>query len=76
VSPSTDSQTSWVKSSYSNGNGGGCVEHAPSFATSGVVPVRDSKIPGGPALVFSVDGWHDFISAVNQDALGGNPPSA
>ncbi|MFF0447014.1 DUF397 domain-containing protein [Streptomyces sp. NPDC004609] len=60
-------RATWVKSSYSNGNGGGCVEHAPAFAISGAVPVRDSKDPEGPALVFSVDGWHGFISAVKAD---------
>ncbi|WP_063834497.1 DUF397 domain-containing protein [Streptomyces griseolus] len=47
----TDSATpAWVKSSYS-GNGGTCVEWAPGHAaTTGAVPVRDSKNPGGPVL--------------------------
>ncbi|MBB1262447.1 DUF397 domain-containing protein, partial [Streptomyces alkaliterrae] len=40
----------WFKSSYSN-NGGQCVEVAANLAASrGVVPVRDSKHPTGPAL--------------------------
>ncbi|MET8831868.1 DUF397 domain-containing protein [Streptomyces sp. NPDC004610] len=43
----------WVKSSYS-GSGGSCVEWAPEHATAtGVVPVRDSKRPNGPALSIS-----------------------
>ncbi|MHA4817039.1 DUF397 domain-containing protein [Streptomyces aculeolatus] len=54
----------WVKSTYSNGEGGGCVEWAPAVAASGVVPVRDSKDPAGPALAFSAAGWRAFIAGV------------
>jgi hypothetical protein len=39
----------WRKSSYSNGTGGNCVEVARNLP--GVVAVRDSKDPDGPALV-------------------------
>jgi hypothetical protein len=35
----------WRKSSFSNGQGGACVEVA-----SGLDRVRDSKNPGGPVL--------------------------
>jgi Domain of unknown function (DUF397) len=52
----------WRKSSYSNGDGGECVEVAEGHA--GIVPVRDSKDPHGPALVFSTDGWAAFVTAV------------
>ncbi|MFW6718752.1 DUF397 domain-containing protein [Streptomyces sp. MAR4 CNY-716] len=58
------SGTNWVKSSYSNGNGGDCVEWAPDFAATGIVPVRDSKDPDGPALTFTTDAWAAFISDV------------
>lgn len=59
------SRAIWVKSSYSNGNGGQCVEFAPGIATTaGVVPVRDSKNPAGPALVFSHYAWGLFTAAV------------
>ncbi|MER8000814.1 DUF397 domain-containing protein [Streptomyces sp. NPDC095613] len=52
----------WVKSSYSSGNGGGCVEWAPSYiVTSGLVPIRDSKTPDGPALTLSPHAWADFV---------------
>ncbi|MFD8457224.1 DUF397 domain-containing protein [Streptomyces antimycoticus] len=57
----------WVKSSYSSGDEGQCVEFAPSIAaTAGVVPVRDSKHPAGPALVFPVEAWTLFTSAVRS----------
>ncbi|MFD8382214.1 DUF397 domain-containing protein [Streptomyces sp. NPDC059679] len=36
---------------------GQCVEFSRSFAPVGVVPVRDSKVPNGPALVFPADCW-------------------
>lgn len=57
----------WRKSSYSQGNGGECVEWAPTHVTAtGGVPVRDSKDPHGPALAFSPDAWSDFITAVKS----------
>ncbi|MGY0061428.1 DUF397 domain-containing protein [Streptomyces sp. LZ34] len=56
----------WVKSSYSGGDGGQCVEFSPTFATSDVIPVRDSKAPNGPALVFSAHHWSSFVSAVKR----------
>ncbi|GAB3175514.1 DUF397 domain-containing protein [Streptomyces incanus] len=53
---------SWRKSSYSNQDGGACVEVSDDFAA--VVPVRDSKLPHGPVLVFPAVGWTSFVSAV------------
>lgn len=58
----------WRKSSYSNPDGGACVEVADDFVA--VVPVRDSKVPHGPALVFPVAGWACFVSAVRDGQLG------
>ncbi|MDW6059743.1 DUF397 domain-containing protein [Streptomyces sp. FXJ1.4098] len=61
------SRAEWVKSSYSSGDEGQCVEFAPGIAaTAGVVPVRDSKHPAGPALVFSVAAWGCFAAAVRS----------
>jgi hypothetical protein len=54
----------WEKSSYSNGQGGQCVEFSRVFATSGIVPVRDSKDPHGPALVFCAAAWTSFVAGV------------
>ncbi|MFD8385333.1 DUF397 domain-containing protein [Streptomyces sp. NPDC059679] len=56
----------WIKSSYSSSSGGECVEFSRSFAASGLAPVRDSKDPHGPALVFSAGGWSSFVSAVKR----------
>lgn len=50
----------WRSSSYSNSNGGECVEVSDDFP--GIVPVRDSKNPGGPALVVPAAAWSDFVS--------------
>lgn len=57
----------WRKSSYSDGQGGSCVEVADGFP--GVVPVRDSKDPEGPALVFPGQSWASFVSAVKDGAF-------
>ncbi|MGK5531103.1 DUF397 domain-containing protein [Streptomyces sp. URMC 129] len=52
----------WVKSSYSSGDGGLCLEWAPGMAAaSGVVPVRDSKDPAGPALAVPAGAWDAFV---------------
>ncbi len=66
MSPSPDlSHAQWVKSSYSTGNGGACVEWAPAQAPTGAVPVRDSKTPHAPALIFTPRAWSSFISATS-----------
>ncbi|MGW3426737.1 DUF397 domain-containing protein [Streptomyces melanosporofaciens] len=57
----------WVKSSYSGGNEGQCVEFAPGIAAAtGVVPVRDSKRPAGPVLVFCLEAWGSFTVGVRS----------
>ncbi|MFD9293404.1 DUF397 domain-containing protein [Streptomyces sp. NPDC060030] len=57
----------WRRSSHSNGDGGNCVEVADGFP--GIVPVRDSKTPGGPALAFTDAGWAPFVDAVRSGSL-------
>ncbi|MEV6794957.1 DUF397 domain-containing protein [Streptomyces sp. NPDC051320] len=56
----------WRKSSYSGGGNGDCLEVADGYAD---VPVRDSKNPHGPALIFPADGWSSFIAAVQDGRL-------
>ncbi|MGW2372128.1 MULTISPECIES: DUF397 domain-containing protein [Kitasatospora] len=53
--------SSWRKSSYS-GSGGQCIEVADGFP--GIVPVRDSKDPHGPALILPAAAWQSFVTAV------------
>ena len=52
----------WRKSSFSGDDGGECIEVAPGFP--GLVPVRDSKDPEGPALVFPAAAWQAFVAGV------------
>lgn len=55
----------WRKSSYSNGDGGACIEVA--TGCPGVVPIRDSKIPAGPVIFVSNDGWSAFLDAIRDE---------
>ncbi|MEK2494194.1 DUF397 domain-containing protein [Kitasatospora purpeofusca] len=57
----------WHKSTHS-GQGGDCVEIAPEFP--GLVPVRDSKDPQGPALIFPANAWRAFVTAVQDGEFG------
>ncbi|MGC9667469.1 DUF397 domain-containing protein [Planosporangium sp. 12N6] len=54
----------WRKSSRSGGNGGDCVEVADNLP--GVVAVRDSKNPAGPALVLTPAAWSAFVAGVKR----------
>ncbi|MET9574612.1 DUF397 domain-containing protein [Streptomyces sp. DT199] len=57
----------WLRSSYSTG-ANNCVEtacpDAPPWA--GLIAVRDSKDPAGPALLFSPRSWAGFTAAVDR----------
>lgn len=57
-------QLTWFKSSYSDSEGGACVEIA--FATA--IHVRDSKNPSGPELHLTPSVWAAFVSAVRPGA--------
>ncbi|MET7292131.1 DUF397 domain-containing protein [Streptomyces griseoloalbus] len=54
----------WRRSSYSNGTGGECVEVADNLP--GLVPVRDSKNPQGPALLFPGTVWTPFVESLGR----------
>ncbi|MGW4201129.1 DUF397 domain-containing protein [Streptomyces sp. NPDC004726] len=59
----------WHKSSHSE-NGGACIEVAANLAAlDGVVPVRDSKAPNGPALAFPTNAFTAFISGVKRGSF-------
>ncbi|WP_394427004.1 DUF397 domain-containing protein [Streptomyces sp. SGAir0957] len=59
----------WKKSSYSGGNEGQCVEVAALTAApfAGLHAVRDSKYPGGPALILSRHAMAAFVASVRTD---------
>jgi hypothetical protein len=58
-------ESAWIKSSYSSGAGGECVEVA---ACPDTVHVRDSKDTAGPVLDFTPAAWAAFVGcAAAQD---------
>ncbi|MFF8614003.1 DUF397 domain-containing protein [Streptomyces sp. NPDC015350] len=60
----------WFKSSFSE-NGGQCVEVAANLVASrDVVPVRDSKNPGGPVLNTSTASFATFVAGVKAGEFG------
>ncbi|MGW1792064.1 DUF397 domain-containing protein [Streptomyces tubercidicus] len=59
----------WRKSSFTNGSGGDCVEVVDNLP--GIVPVRDSKDPHGPAIIFPTAAWSSFVTAVKDTELPG-----
>jgi len=58
------SRASWFKSSFSNGQGGACVEHA--RLPDGSRAVRHSKDPEGSTLIFTPGEWAAFIQGVRE----------
>ncbi|WP_282694714.1 DUF397 domain-containing protein [Streptomyces sp. CC208A] len=56
------SKATWIKSSYSGNDGGNCVEIAPGPTDR--VPIRDSKAPEGPAVVFERTAWDTFVHSL------------
>jgi hypothetical protein len=54
----------WRKSSYSGSNGGNCIEVADNLP--GIVAVRDSKDPDGPALTLTPADWRAFVTSVRS----------
>jgi hypothetical protein len=54
---------SWRKSTYSDGNGGSCVEVADAAR---VVLVRDTKDRDGRTLAFSAQAWRAFAEQLKR----------
>ncbi|MGP4049413.1 DUF397 domain-containing protein [Streptomyces sp. 2A115] len=68
IIPEASTLKGWRKSSYSGGNEGDCLEVLDDQPHG--LPVRDSKAPQGPALVFGRSAWSSFVSAVREAGLG------
>ncbi|GGU35225.1 DUF397 domain-containing protein [Streptomyces violascens] len=62
-----DACETWQKSTYSGPGGGECLEFSDSCTMC--VPVRDSKNPTGPAVVFGPAAWTSFIDGVKGGVL-------
>ncbi|GGQ87788.1 transcriptional regulator [Kitasatospora griseola] len=61
---------SWLKSSYSNGQGQ-CVEISTDYMSShAALLVRDSKDPNGPVLTVSSSAWAAFVAAAGRGEFG------
>jgi hypothetical protein len=58
-------QLKWSKSSYSDSEGGACVEVAP---TPTAVHIRDSKTPAAPHLTVPARAWTAFITSLQPEA--------
>ncbi|UCM87234.1 DUF397 domain-containing protein [Streptomyces marincola] len=54
-------QGTWRRSTYSGGNNE-CVEVA--VQAGGRIPVRDSKRPAGPVVVFGAETWDTFLASL------------
>ena len=53
----------WRKSSYSDGNGGACVETA---SGDDVILVRDTTSRDGGTLAFTAQAWRTFATSLKQ----------
>ncbi len=58
------SRAVWHKSTFSNGNGGNCVEVARNLPE--IVAVRDSKYPEGPKLTVLPETWEAFTRRIKS----------
>ncbi|WP_329266257.1 DUF397 domain-containing protein [Streptomyces pseudovenezuelae] len=63
----TIEKLTWFKSSYSDGEGGQCLEVA---VTPDTIHLRDSKHPTAPPLTLSPTAWSAFVCL----AAGTRPP--
>ncbi|MEU2926445.1 DUF397 domain-containing protein [Streptomyces sp. NPDC007251] len=65
IIPDASALAGWRKSSYSGGSSDNCLEVNDTPAPAPThVPVRDSKHPTGPAVVFSAPAWTAFVGAL------------
>ncbi|MFB6979972.1 DUF397 domain-containing protein [Streptomyces scopuliridis] len=58
--PASIPEENWRSSSYSQSNGGECIEVADGITHA--VPIRDSKNPTGPILIASNASWTTFVT--------------
>jgi hypothetical protein len=68
IIPAAATLEGWRRSSYSGSESGSCLEVVDGHPAG--VPVRDSKDPEGPALLFPYAAWASFVAAVKRGDLG------
>ncbi len=67
MSPSDElTGVTWHISSYSNSNGGNCVEAGALVDGSGRVAVRHSRHRQGPVLVYTRTEWTTFLTTIKH----------
>ncbi|MER5937869.1 DUF397 domain-containing protein [Streptomyces sp. NPDC001928] len=64
IIPTAASLNGWRKSSYSGSEAGSCLEVLDNHPAG--IPVRDSKVPHGSAVVFPPSDWSYFVAAVKD----------
>ncbi|MCE7081940.1 DUF397 domain-containing protein [Streptomyces sp. ST2-7A] len=60
------SETPWRKSTHSGNDNGNCLEVRDGVPA--MVPVRDSKRPGGPVVNVPVASWVGFVDHLKRRA--------
>lgn len=57
------SNTNWIISSRSTGNGGSCVQ---ARRHEGVIEVRNSKAPSAGTVRFTLEEWDSFLDGAKK----------
>ncbi|MFI1356971.1 DUF397 domain-containing protein [Streptomyces sp. NPDC020898] len=65
--PDASTIFAWRKSSHSDNGDGGCIEVSDNHPDG--IPVRDSKNPHGPAVIFITAAWSSFVDSVKSGNL-------
>jgi hypothetical protein len=58
------SDTDWIISSRSTGNGGSCVQ---ARRHNGLIEVRNSKSPDAGTVRFTLEEWDSFLDGAKKD---------
>ena len=61
------SQARWIRSTRNSPNRDNCVEVA---FVGEAIAVRESKNPGGPALIFTAAEWDAFVGGAKDGEFG------
>jgi hypothetical protein len=62
------SDTGWIMSSRSSGNGGSCVQ---ARRHAGVIEVRNSKHPDAGTVRFTTQEWDSFLDGAKKGEFDG-----